>query len=348
MTFCKAVWNNMHIQPNGNTSPCCAWPNSVEFDRDSVKSQMLANEPVVGCGLCYAQERSGQPSLRGHYNTYLTGKDIVAVDLSVDNVCNLQCLMCSSEYSHANAHREREVLGHSITGDTVLSNDVYKSVHWPSVRNLKLFGGEPTYSPGVQRFLEWAEHNVDFSVIHIEVQTNNTIQPNQRLDAVLRRCASLKVIASMDGTPEVSRSIRQGTPAELQWSYWENMPNAELIVHSAVGIYNALDVVDHQAWLRQHHPQWKYHRECLVSPEYLNLQNMPEELKQLYAQHLMPEDLLDYMFEPGVDLYSEFYAAHHAYQQRYTVLSPSVLADYMADNPRSTDYAVLRRLFSTQ
>jgi len=346
MSYCKAAWNNVHIQPNGTTSPCCAWPNRLKFDRHTVQQQMQDNQVVEGCALCDNYQHSNQYSLRDYYNQKFSGDHIQSVDLSVDNVCNLQCVMCSSEYSHLNAHREKKFLGNSITGTTTTSNTVYKDIDWQNVKYLKLFGGEPTYSPGINKFLDWAELHVDFSHIHIETQTNNVVAPTQRLDALYRQCASVRTVVSMDGTHSVNNLIRQGTNSAQQFDYWESIPNAELRIHSAVGIYNALDVVAFQSWIQQHRPKWTHDYEMIQSPDYLNIQNMPESLKAEYAQHLMPRPVMDWMQQPGTDLYNVFYTVHHAMSQLYNFdleNANAVLHKYIQQTPVQVDVQQLQK-----
>jgi len=350
MSYCKAAWNNVHIQPNGKTSPCCAWPNNLEFDRAKVQTQMLNGDTVPGCTLCDNFEHNAQHSLRDYYNNKFTGDaEIESVDLSVDNVCNLQCVMCSSEYSHLNAHREKRFLGNSITGEVTVSNTAYTDIDWSTVKYLKLFGGEPTYSPGIQKFLNWAEDVVDFSHIQLEIQTNNTLAPTAQLDALYRRCASVKVVASVDGTDDVNNLIRQGTNSAQCYDYWQSIPGAELRIHSAVGIYNALDLQPFQQWIAQHRPLWTHDYEMIQSPDYLNLQHMPNELKTLYAEHPMPDDVHNWMMTPATDLWSVFCTVHHAMHSMYNMqlhTANPVLWQYMQHNNPSVNLATVRERYT--
>ena len=322
MSRCQAVWNNIHIQPNGNTLPCCAWPSSVPFDRDAVKTQMSLEQSVEGCAICTAQEATNQYSLRQYYNKQQPADDIVSVDLSADNVCNLQCIMCSSEYSHQNTHREQLFLGQRYNPDTVSSNTLYTDINWSNVRYLKLFGGEPTYSPGIAKFLDWAEDRIDFTRIRIEVVTNNIQLPTTQLDAVLRRCAGVRVLVSKDGTQGVNQMIRQGTPNNYNeddhFDYWESVGN-ELWINTAVSIYNALDQVNLQQWIHDHRSRWGQHFEMVQTPHQLNLQNMPKDLKAAYAAQPMPLEILQWMQADGTDLFDQFLSINGAFHQLYTM-----------------------------
>ena len=332
---CKAITNNRHIHPNGTITPCCEWPSNIEFNPEEAAKQFARGHIPEGCRVCLLKESTGEHSLRQRYNQLLSDTPIIeAVDLSVDNVCNLQCLMCSSEYSHQCGHREQQFLGTRVNVSNTSSNSVYTRLDWSTVTHLKLFGGEPTYSPGIRRFLDWAKDVVDFSKVDLEIVTNNTVQPEGKLDAVLRNARSLRVVVSCDGTDAMNQMIRQGTK-DSHWNYWEELTD-DLYVNCTVSIYNALNQTEFERWLTEHRPRWQLHREMVHSPAMLNIQNMPDELKHQYNQYPMPNSVREWMWMPGENLWDQFVTVHRAFNSIYTmnllIVNP-VLYQYIQDRP---------------
>ena len=332
---CKAITNNRHIHPNGTVTPCCEWPSHIPFDPETAQDLFQRKQTPDGCRVCLLKETSGEHSLRQYYNQLLDDEPVLqSIDLSVDNVCNIQCLMCSSEYSHQCGHREQQFLGQRITDNTVSSNSVYTRLDWSTVTHLKLFGGEPTFSPGIRRFLDWAEDTVDFSKIDLEIVTNNTVRPEGKLDTVLRSAKSLRVTVSQDGTDAMNQMIRQGTKTE-QWDYWEELTD-NLYVNCTVSIYNALNQMDFEHWLTEHRPRWQLHREMVHSPAMLNIQNMPDELKHQYNQYPMPDSVREWMWMPGENHWQQFVTVHRAFNSIYSmnllIVNP-VLYQYIQDRP---------------
>ena len=332
---CRAILHNRHIHPNGVVTPCCEWPKHEPFDAETAQQQFEKGSIPAGCAVCILKESTGEHSLRQRYNQLLDDTPgIQAVDLSVDNVCNLQCLMCSSEYSHRCGAREQQFLGKRVNVSNTSSNSVYERWDWSTVRYLKLFGGEPTYSPGIRRFVAWAADTLDFKNIDLEIVTNTTVQPTGELHQVLQNCRSLRVTVSQDGTDSMNRMIRQGTES-YQWDYWESLTD-QLYINSAVSIYNALNQTEFEQWILEHRPSWQLHREMVHSPSMLNLQNMPEDLKHLYNQQPLPDSVRQWMWQPGEDRWNEFQLVNSAYQQLYQldlVRNNPLLYQYIQQHP---------------
>jgi len=322
-TFCSAIWSNVHITPAGEHKPCCAWPTTLEFDRESVKQQINNNQYIAGCNNCYAYEANNQTSLRNYFNHKLQPSEhITSIDLSVDNVCNYECVMCSSEYSNKAAHREIKLLGNTVAPERLLRSEEYKNIDWQHIHTVKFFGGEPLISPGFAQFVKWSKSQIDWTKINVEIITNNSVAPNADYDNIFRTCKSLRVIISRDGLDTVNQFHRPGAP-ELadeipRFDYWQTLrSDIDISINSAVGIYNALDQDAMISWFSQHYPAWKINLEMIQSPGFLDLRNMPEELKQQYAQHIKDTRILHWMQQLGTDQFRYFAAVDRALYTLY-------------------------------
>ena len=342
---CKAILNNVHIHPTGTITPCCAWPADLAFDQAHILDQWQQGIVPEGCTQCVAKEVSGEHSLREYYNNlYEDNTHLQGVDISVDNVCNLQCLMCSSEYSHACGAREQQFLGVRYNPNNTSRNTRYTQLDWTHVKYIKLFGGEPTYSPGIKQFLTWADTHIDWKNIHVEIVTNGTRTPDAQLDGVLRSAKHTRVVISQDGIEPVNRLIRQGT-TPTDWTYWESITD-DRYINTAASIYNAPTLKLFEDTVR---PGWRIHYEMVSSPAMLDLRNMPEDLKCLYVEHTIPEPVRIWMQQPGVDLFDQFLAVHRAYNTLYNLnlaQANPVLNQYIQQtNAAPADFDSIRKAY---
>jgi hypothetical protein len=93
----------------------------------------------------------------------------------------------------------------------------------------------------------------------------------------------------------------------------------DVTIHSAVGIYNAMDQTSMRNWFGKHYPQWNCTMEMIQSPAYLDLRNMPKELKDIYAQAITEPQILTWLEIPGADHFDAFVAVHRACEQLYNI-----------------------------
>ena len=59
--------------------------------------------------------------------------------------------------------------------------------------------------------------------------------------------------------------------------------------------------------------------EMIQSPAYLDLRNMPKELKDIYAQAITEPQILSWLNLPGTDQFDAFVAVHRACEQLYNI-----------------------------
>ena len=322
-TSCSAVWSNIHITPQGNQTPCCFWPSSLEFDREDTKKQMMQGKSIEGCSGCDNFSKHKQPNLRDRFNQYLPYSDnITSVDLSVDNICNFECVMCSSEYSHLAAKRESKFLGNTVAEAKYLHNTKYKQLLWETITRVKMFGGEPLVSSGFKQFVEWSKERINWSTIDLEIITNNSVSIPELYHEMLSTAKSLRVIISRDGLDGVNQMVRQGAEPLAKeiarFDAWKKY-TTDVTIHSAVGIYNAMDQTSMRNWFAKHYPQWNCTMEMIQSPAYLDLRNMPKELKDIYAQAITEPQILTWLEIPGTDHFDAFVAVHRACEQLYSM-----------------------------
>lgn len=265
MQNCLAHTRNVYYNTDGGAYPCCQYDNSVPYTPADT-------EWHPGCHRCQHQEAVGMHSLRQTLNSDLI--DQVSVEIAVDNICNLTCVMCSSFNSHGIARRERDLYGRSaVPGRTVNRIDPH-SIDFSQVTRFRLYGGEPLYSPGMHQLIQ----SVDPENMEIILPTNCTIVPNTLWQSFLKRAASVTVDLSIDAWGDLNTYQRRGSDwatvvDTLDW--WYNNTPYTLNINATVTVFTANAVDQLCAEIAQRYPSVHVHLETATSPPYLDINRLP-------------------------------------------------------------------------
>tara|TARA_R110000782_G_scaffold18561_1_gene50941 strand:+ start:1625 stop:2617 length:993 start_codon:yes stop_codon:yes gene_type:complete len=310
MKNCLAHTNNCFYNTDGGVYPCCQYDQNVPYTTtDSVWHP--------GCHRCHTQEQRGQHSLRQTLNEDLV--DQVSVEIAVDNTCNLTCVMCSSFSSHGIAAREKQLYGRSAVPGRTSNRIDYRGIDFSTVTRLRLYGGEPLFSPGANNLIL----SVDPANMQIILPTNCTIIPNAAWQSFLKRAGSVIVDLSIDAWGDLNTYQRPGsdwatTVATLDWWYRSGYT---CNINATVSVYNYNYVQQLKQKIAQHYPGIHLHTEYLVSPQYLDV-------------HALPGIAALYGTTATQDLYRYFYTAHQFNGQLHSV-NPQ-LSDYILAHPVET------------
>ena len=147
-TWCVLPWIHMCVRTNNTLKPCCRYmSNSPTEELNTslddihsmgtdalnsntsmlIREKMLAGKKLSGCKKCYSQEEhtdlKDRQSLRQYMNDRFVGitKDncttafdsLRYIEMSIDNICNLQCKMCTSMFSSRLINRDK-MLGEPV------------------------------------------------------------------------------------------------------------------------------------------------------------------------------------------------------------------------------------------
>lgn len=190
--FCMAPFTSMSIGINGSVSPCCYtqsfYAENEKFDRYPEKSlqeiwdgknyqrmrKMIRKKQFPReCSICYDDIRKGKyASAKLHIYSHLRPKkgQPVFLEITVDNTCNLECVMCSSALSSKIAARENIKPLHPVDHEK-FKNDIYPWI--PKLQEVVISGGEPFLSRlYMDIFREIIHRNPDCL---ISVNTNGNI-----------------------------------------------------------------------------------------------------------------------------------------------------------------------------
>ena len=247
-TYCVNPYMNLSIHPKGIVKTCCMSTRELVTDSgkttintasilefwNSKDRQQLINSlnngiKIPECKFCWQEEDAGKESKRIRDNkTYanaITGNDMlpVVVDLSMGNLCNIKCRICSPTHStpwmieEAAIHFPNDKQAYlkqprwQIVKD---SFDYENKFLWdditallPNVTKFDFAGGEPFYIEKhwsiVNKCVEagWSKKQ------HIHYNTNGTIYPEKYM-SLLEEFRLVDIQISSDGVGKKFEYVR--------------------------------------------------------------------------------------------------------------------------------------------
>ena len=215
-TKCAAFWKHTNIRGDNRVFPCCRFKTPIAtFDGDleqvlHIKEyEDLRNADVSKlsqCSKCMHEEANGKKSLRQEFNEqYDTDSiGIEFLEIGFDNICNLTCDGCWSEFSSAWAKKENVIHYTSI-------NEIHNVPN--TIKKVLFLGGEPLMTNRHKHFLTLIE---DPSNVEIIYNTNGTFLLDDALVDKLKEFKLVTFILSIDGYKELNNRVRSG-------SNWEDI-----------------------------------------------------------------------------------------------------------------------------
>lgn len=202
-----------------------------------LREQMLREEPLLGCDICYTQEKRNEKSFRLRTLAQLQGNSnkmqpypdvkIRHLDLRVGSLCNLMCTMChptdSSKWQQNYRTYANDVLQKSenhinIIESTNKPSDMDWANHdqsWDNIissvdnnlQNVYMAGGEPFY---IKKFPEYVTSLLEkIPTIYLNLNTNATrLVPD---NYIKRLTGKLHIRISIDGYGPAEEYQRIGT-----------------------------------------------------------------------------------------------------------------------------------------
>lgn len=309
--WCSLPWIHACVRTDNNLRPCCRYKGDGDLTFDDVEAKgveafnspywtklrqdMLDGTPRSECVKCYTEERntnSIKPSMRlflnkrySHAVTRESATDqfhsLRYVEMSLDNICNLQCRMCNSAFSSRLQQR-----------DQYLNTRVYKKLepNWhkfdscdlSQLEYVKILGGEPFITPNFEPFVDWLSSRVDLSQVTLEIATNGTGKPRPQLVEKLRQFHYINVNVSLDSVHPVNDYQREGSNWESILAMYHTMiktfPNIVPSVHMTQSIFTANHLADSLEYLDNH--SIGYTVDFVIDPDHLNIQCATPEVKQ--------------------------------------------------------------------
>jgi len=303
--YCSRPFTDLHIEENGNVTPCCVMPSNRFFMGKGVKeyfygeplktlkNQFLNNERPEECEYCWKAEEAGLKTHRRNipYNNYFQ------IHLRLSNVCNFKCRMCNPKFSSTWSVENKKhniYLEESDTHKDIFDSDpsllpfLVKLIKDGGLKFLNISGGEPLITNTNYRLLSYLIDNEATNInIHYSTNLSSLSYNNVNFLDLWKNFQSVKLEVSCDGWGEGVEYSRTGFKRE---TFIKNLIKARKYVNSINCVVNMYSV-----WTL---PQVDYiakkmgirivYAPCFL-PDFLNPQRLLREdknyLKELYKDN---------------------------------------------------------------
>lgn len=289
-TICMLPWESFTVTMKNTIRPCCRFPTQEAVDMENyedafrqLREDMLAGKKDPRCSKCFEEEAGGNPSMRTAANEFhglefkkddLTAnfRKLTHIELSLDNTCNYQCRMCSSQFSSKLLKRDmwlvnnHEHLDFHVAKVQKSRYETLKdlSIDWSELRSVKLLGGEPFLSPNFLDFLYFLDMRTDISQVQLEIVTNCSLPMTDEIAEILNQFKFIRLSGSFDGLPKHSEYQRVGSDWLESFNnfleYGKLLNNRRMTIHQT---FSVLNVNRLEAALRFYEPHcdtqsWSY------------------------------------------------------------------------------------------
>lgn len=247
-TFCVNPYLNLSVYPSGAVKPCCMSNKELktnkgkktlneasilEFWSSDDRKKMIADLnngiKINECTSCWKEEASGKESKRIRDNRTFQNRTLsedmlpIVLDLSMGNLCNLKCRICSTYHSTPWMIEESKIVSPKNT-NLFLQDKKWKSFResfdennkfvWtdieqllPDVEKLDFAGGEPFYIDKHWNIVKLCVEKGYSKNQHIHYNTNGTIYPEKYID-MLNQFKIVDIQISSDGIKEKFEYMR--------------------------------------------------------------------------------------------------------------------------------------------
>jgi len=324
-SFCTLPWINLSTDVNGSLRPCCKFaqpeptneyqlPNMKEGSLDvlwnDVKFQNLRQAFLDGkkpkeCQSCWNEEAAGVSSFRLQFAkdknidtsqiefNPIASSGPKALDLKLNNVCNLKCRICAPQASSTFLKEHQEQFNIKIEdGAYWISNKILGTSNeevinaWSKeLKHIEITGGEPMASPENIKILELIIKNDCAKDITVLLNTNGTLYNKKFLDLLIQ-FKSVTLCISIDDLEHRLEYERYPT----EWNtILENIAkfkalasthkNIFLTLCPTVSIFNVYYLPEYLEWAKNT-GIWIYFNILHYRPCY-SIKNLPLVLKEI-------------------------------------------------------------------
>lgn len=268
MKNCYDVYKNLNIVSNNKSieiSTCCLMDtvevNDVDFNNDTFLQTVRShwdkyNEFPNYCRGCQQAELSGIQSRRIGINQWYVDNDcanntveLLKIDFSTGDLCNLRCVICGPKYSSA-WKNELRIQDGALPNSVI--NKFWKKIPLEKLKFIHFNGGEPLLSKEHVDFLMAIPNKSD---VYLNYNTNGTVLASENLIKLWEQFKLVQLDFSIDDVKE--RFEYQRYPAKwdqlifnLNW-YINNAPvNCMFAVNTTVSILNSNNLTNLSDWLK--------------------------------------------------------------------------------------------------
>ena len=307
MSWCVLPWIHVCVRPDEKIKPCCRFqlsegeaetlPTLDTFNPNNewwqtIRTSMLAGEKLDGCKKCHAAER-----IHGSMRTWMNRtfshisesectedfQHVRYIEMSLDNLCNFECRMCSSKFSSKLQLRDKH-MNWSVHKKLEPVFDKFNHLDLSKLEYIKLLGGEPLMSINLKPFLNYIQHRgTNLEKCSLLISTNGSKRVNKDIINLLKIFKHVEINVSLDSYTLANDYQRHGgnfieTYQNAKW-YQQELPGNEINFHTTIGIYTANHLHDTLKFLideQKHDVSIDFIRD----PLWQNISIAPDNFKQ--------------------------------------------------------------------
>ena len=333
-TFCALPWINLSTDVNGSLRPCCKFaqpdtsneyqlPNMKEGSLDilwndqrfqNLRQAFLDGKKPKECQSCWDEEAAGINSFRVQFakdkkinTSTMLFEPIVssgprAMDLKLNNVCNLKCRICGPQASSTFLKEYQEQFNVIVEGsDYWISNKILGTSNEEVINkwaedliHLEITGGEPMASPENIKVLDLLIKSGNAKNITILLNTNGTLYNKKFLNHVLQfkeitMCISVDDLGprlEYERYPTEWNTIQENISKFLELR--KNNSNLFLTLCPTVSAFNIYYLTDYLQWAKSLGIFTYYN--ILHYPPSHSVKNLPDKLKEIVSARLIAKE----------------------------------------------------------
>jgi len=254
-TFCVNPYLNLSIHPSGVVKACCMIDKEyitddgyqtldkssiLKFwnskDRQKMIQDLNNGNRINECRACWNEEKAGKESKRIRDNKKYQDRVLdstmlpVVLDLSMGNLCNIKCRICSPVHSTPWMIEESKIINNPkyfknekwksfkdsfLENNSFVWDDIEKLL--PNAEHLDFAGGEPFYIDKHWNIIDMCVKNGWSKKQYIHYNTNGTIFPEEHI-YIFEEFKFVDIQISSDGIEKKFEYLRH--PAN--WNKVEN------------------------------------------------------------------------------------------------------------------------------
>jgi pyruvate-formate lyase-activating enzyme len=282
------------------------------------KKEAISSEPLASRRQIELAGRYEANANKDDYSAYastMPTSNIKGLILRLGNLCNLKCRMCNPYDSSSWLDGWNDIMvktnALSINKRNIISPTRYQQlsdINWStipqaldniadiseSLQYITFNGGEPTLVDAQYQLYDLLIDKGHAKNIILGITTNLTNVPRKFL-AYTSAFKKVIIMASIDGFDDVNHYIRYPT----RWhkvienlQIWNNVPNVHIELKSTIQMYNICNLDVFLRWITMCENDGiefqKIYLRVLTNPVCLNIQVLPEQLKEMAATKLQP------------------------------------------------------------
>lgn len=334
-TFCVLPWINLSTDVNGSLRPCCKFAqpskenefqlpnmrdgsldqlwNHSEFKR--LRRAFLEGQQPKECQSCWQEEAAGHDSFRTSFTQFKhidtdqvefgieASQGPKALDLKLNNVCNLKCRICGPQASSTFLKETNERFNIKLDNDGYwLSNKILNTKNeqvlqeWAKdLSHIEITGGEPMASPENIKILEILIASGHANHINLVANTNGTLF-NQKFIDCLKCFRHVIILLSIDDIGprlEYQRFPSDWSVIQTNLQKYKQLildhNNIEIFLNPTISIFNVYHLDQYQEWAKE--MGLTFYINFLHYDPVFCIKNLPVELKRIVMKKLKNNNL---------------------------------------------------------